>query len=88
MLWVSGGIIYGIFEATLECLDDLPLSILVRRPHKELCRREPTRSEERRWDVGQLGVRLQIRESDIQNAGRGFRAVGGWYGVKNEDTVK
>ena len=64
--WVAGRIIFGIFEAVPECLEDLPLSILARRPHKELCPREHARLEEMTKDVGKLGVRLQSRESDIQ----------------------
>ena len=43
-----------------------PLSILVRRPHKELCPREPPRPEEKTKDVGESGVKLRNRESLIQ----------------------
>ena len=51
---MAGGIISGIFEALPECLEDCPLSVLARRPHKELCPCEPARLEERtngRWSV-------------------------------------
>ena len=66
VLWVTGGIISGIFETAPECLEDLPLSILARRPHKELCPREPARPEASTKDVAQSGVILRSRESDIQ----------------------
>ena len=49
-LCVANGIIFNIFEAAPECLD-IPLSILARRPHKDLCPRKPTRPEERTKDV-------------------------------------
>ena len=49
----------GILSSASDCLD-LPLSILVRRP------REPARPEEKTKDVGQTGMRLRSRESEIQ----------------------
>ena len=86
VFWMAGGIISSIFEAAPECLEDLPLSILARRPHKKLCSREPARPEEGTKDVWELRVRLQNRESDYSSPGRGAghsalrresRAVGG-----------
>ena len=41
VLWVTGGITSGIFEAAPQCLEDLSLSILVRRPRKVLRPRKP-----------------------------------------------
>ena len=41
----------GIFKAALGYLEDLSLSILARRPHRELCPRKPARPEERTKDV-------------------------------------
>ena len=42
-----GDLISGIFEAVPECPEDISLSILARRPHKELCPRKPARPEEK-----------------------------------------
>ena len=62
MLWVVVEIIFSIFETALDCLGDLPLSILARRPHKEPCLREPAEPEvkggKRTKGVGQLGMGL------------------------------
>ena len=76
VLWVAGGIISGIFEAAPECQEDLPLSILTRRPHKDLCPHEPARPEVKRRDVGQLGAKLRSKASDIQSSGCGARQFG------------
>ena len=46
VLWVTGGIIFNIFEVTSEC-QDIPLSILARRPHKELNPQKPARPKEK-----------------------------------------
>ena len=46
VLWVAGGIILNIFEVAPEFLD-IPLSILARRPQKELYLRKPARPEEK-----------------------------------------
>ena len=40
-------LISSIFEAVLESSEDLSLSILVQRPHKELGPRKPVRLEEK-----------------------------------------
>ena len=66
VLWVVSGIIISIFEGATKCLEDLPLSILARTPHKEMCPRESARPEKRTIHVGQLEMRLRSRESDIQ----------------------
>ena len=42
-----GYLISGIFEAALECPEDLPLSILLQRPHQELGPQKPARPEEK-----------------------------------------
>ena len=55
----GGDIISGIFEATPECPEDLSLSILAGRPHKELCSRKPAKPEERAKDVSQFEVEGQ-----------------------------
>ena len=48
-------LILSIFKAASNSLEELPWSILVRRPHKELCLREPmkleVRGDERHWSV-------------------------------------
>ena len=47
--WIGGqrgDLITGIFEVALECPEDLPLSILAWRPHRELCPRKIWRLEE------------------------------------------
>ena len=58
-VWVR--IILNIFEVVLECLD-IPLSILARRPYKELCLQ---RSEEKD-EVSQSGVRLRSSQSGVR----------------------
>ena len=45
--WPRRDLISGIFEVTLECPEDLSLSILVQRPHKELCLQKPARLKEK-----------------------------------------
>ena len=53
-LWMDGhggDLISSIFEEVPECPEDLSLSILTGRPHKELCLRKPARPEEK--DEGQ-----------------------------------
>ena len=42
----GGELISCIFEAAPECPEDLSLSILTARPHKELCPQKPERPEE------------------------------------------
>ena len=59
-------LIFSIFWLVSECLEDLPVSILVQKPLKELYSCEPARPEEQMKDVGELGMRLQSRESHIQ----------------------
>ena len=61
VLWMSIGIIFCIFEAAWDSLEDLPLSTLVQRPHKELGPGEPAKPEgsKRTKDVGQLGEGLR-----------------------------
>ena len=89
VLWVAGGIMFSIFEAVSECLEDIPLSILAWRPHKKLCPNELARSEERTKDVGESGVRLWSRESEIQSPGGESGVVVARMlslAVKNEDT--
>ena len=49
----EGDLISVIFKAALEYSEDLSLSILVRRPRKELCPRKPARPEEGAKDVSQ-----------------------------------
>ena len=65
--WVGkeGSLIFGIFEAAPESPEDLPLSILTRRPHKELCLRNPARSEERTKDVSQSEPEGQSVKDEI-----------------------
>ena len=91
-LWVAGRIISSIFEVAPEWLEDLPLSTLTQRPHKELCSQKPARPEDRTKDVGQSETPKQRDNSSPRHgAGQsalrhGSRAVGEQYGVKNEDT--
>ena len=63
VLWVIGGIISGIFETALKCLEDLPLSIFVRRPHRELAPRAPAKLEEKTKDI----VRSQKWDSGAES---------------------
>ena len=56
VLWGAGRVILYIFEVAPEFLD-IPLSVLARRSHKELCPRKPTRPEEKD-DESQSVVRL------------------------------
>ena len=42
-----GDLISGIFEAVLECPEDLSWSTLERRPHRELCLQKPARPGEK-----------------------------------------
>ena len=48
VLWVAGGIVFSIFKEAPECQEDLLLSILARRSHKELRLREHAIPEEGR----------------------------------------
>ena len=62
----------GIFEAASKCPEDLPLSILARRPHKELCPRKPARTKDVsqsrvKLRGGQLGVRLYRRDLESKD---------------------
>ena len=43
----GGDLISGIFEVALECPEDLSLSVLAQRPHKELCLRKLARPVEK-----------------------------------------
>ena len=48
--WMSGqrgDLISGNFEAAPVCPEDLSLSTLARRLHKELCQRKPAKPEEK-----------------------------------------
>ena len=60
VLWAASRIIPGIFEVALGCLEDLLLSILARKPHKELCPREPTRPKKK--DEGHKSIRSETLE--------------------------
>ena len=81
-----------------ECLPGLSLSILAWRSHKELRPRKPERQEEKDEGRNQSEMRLRnrVRNSSPRRGagqsapGRESRAIGGQYGVKNEDieTVK
>ena len=64
VLWVAGGIIFNIFEAAPMCLD-IPLSILVRRPHKKLCPQKNCETGREDEEPSELGVKLQSRERDF-----------------------
>ena len=56
-------LISDIFEAAPECPEDLSLSILAWRSHKELYLGKPVRPEERTKDISQLVVRLRSSQS-------------------------
>ena len=56
--WSKKGFYLQHFLPASDCLWDLPLSILVRRPHKELSSGEPARPQVKMKDSGELGMRL------------------------------
>ena len=64
-LWMGGqrgDPIFGIFEVAPECPESLSLSILVQRPHKELCPWKPVKPEE----GGRTFVSLEHRGSQLR----------------------
>ena len=63
----GGDLISGIFEAALKCPEDLSLSILVRRPHKELCLQKPARLEEK--DKGHQSVGSETLKQGVGKLG-------------------
>ena len=72
----GGDLIFSIFEVAPECPEDLSLSILVWRPHKELCLWKPARPEERVKDVSQSraeGQTFQKLKVGLQNGQLGVR---------------
>ena len=66
--WVAKEVIFGIFDQHQEYLEGTALSILVQRPHKELCCQKPVRSQEK--DEGRLVCQEWDSEveSDIQSS--------------------
>ena len=71
-LWVADGIISGIFEVALESQEDLPLSTLAQRQHKELCPRKPAGLEKK--DEGRWSVRSETPEQRVKDSSPGRRA--------------
>ena len=68
-----------------------PLSILARISHRELYPREPARPEGKKdwcWSVRSELLKQRVKHSEVGQSAlrRGSRAVGGWYGVKNENS--
>ena len=64
---ISETVIFGIFWAASNCLEDLPLSILVRKPLKELGPREPAipevggGKEQRYWSVEAWTLSIAVK---------------------------
>ena len=93
----KGDLISSIFEASPECLEDLSLYILVRRPRKKLCPRKPTRPEEgrRMQSVRSWGsVRSETSnwsvgsETPEQRVSESVRFQGGQLGVSEFRVMK
>ena len=61
----GGDLISGIFEAALECPEDLSLSTLKRRPHKYLSPRKPARPEVK--DEESKSVRDETLNRSVQS---------------------
>ena len=92
VLWVAVRIISSIFEAASECLEGLPLFILLQRPHIEPCPREPARPEvrgekdERRWSGRSETPAIRKSHSLNRDAGRErSRGVRTQHGVSEDD---